>query len=141
MLDLGPPEPESLDGTETLLLVEDDEEVRALVLEILQLHGYMVLGANNVSEAIAISEHHPAPIHLLVTDVVMPGMSGPALVERLMPARPEMKVLYMSGYTGTALHAELEQSACFLEKPFTSEALAAAVRRALGSPGEGASDR
>jgi PAS domain S-box-containing protein len=126
------PPPEVLGGTETILLVEDEEEIRALTREVLQFHGYMVLEAHDVTEAMAIGARHPATIDLLVTDVIMPRMSGPALAERLVSARPGMKVLYMSGYfDNPAQHQSLDQNARFLRKPFTPDILARTVRQAL----------
>jgi CheY-like chemotaxis protein len=130
------PPAEALGGTETILLVEDDADVRTLIREVLRSHAYMVLEAGDVSEALAISEHHPATIDVLVTDVVMPKMSGPALAQRLMSERPGLKMLYMSGYTGTVGHqGMLEHGASFLQKPFTPDALARAVRRVLDDSG------
>jgi CheY-like chemotaxis protein len=135
-LESAQPPAEALGGTETILLVEDDADVRTLMCEVLQSHAYVVLEANDVGEALAISEHNPATIDVLVTDVVMPRMSGLELAQRLMPARPGLKVLYISGYTDTVGHQRmLEHSASFLQKPFTPAALAAAVRRVLDDSG------
>lgn len=123
-------------GTETLLLVEDEEMVRNLARTILRSHGYTVLEARHGGEGLVLSEQHAGPIHLLVTDVVMPQMSGRQLVERLVPVRPEMKVLYLSGYTDTVVRQEvLEKEAAFLHKPFTPDALARKVRDVLDQPG------
>src|SRR5215510_12404108 len=88
---------------ETILLVEDALRVRAVVREILEMNGYHVLEARHGAEAIEISERHRGPIHLMVTDVVMPQMSGRELAQRLLPVRPDMRVLYMSGYTDDAI--------------------------------------
>jgi PAS domain S-box-containing protein len=120
-------------GSETVLLVEDEENVRDLACEFLQLNGYRVLKAANGGEALLICEQHEGPIHLMITDVVMPRMSGRELAERLVPLRPEMKVLYTSGYTDDALvpHGVLEPGTHFIEKPFTSDALASTVREVL----------
>jgi len=114
-------------GTETVLLVEDEPEVRALVHSVLADHGYLVLSAGRPSEAVSLAERHPGPIHLLVTDMVMPEMGGPALARQILAGRPEMTVLYMSGYTDHTLG----DGSLFLQKPFTPETLARAVRAAL----------
>jgi PAS domain S-box-containing protein len=118
---------------ETILLVEDAQRVRAVVREILDMHGYEVLEARDGAEALRISASHAGPIHLMVTDVVMPEMSGRELAQRLDPLRPDMKVLYMSGYTDDAIvrHGVLGSGMAFLAKPFTPDALAAKVREIL----------
>jgi PAS domain S-box-containing protein len=123
-------------GTETVLLVEDDESVRKLARTILQRSGYRVLEAEHGAAAIQIFEANPG-IQLLVSDVVMPGMSGPELAERLRPLRPEMRVLFMSGYTGDAIshHGVLDPGLAFLQKPFTPESLTRKVREVLDAPG------
>jgi two-component system cell cycle sensor histidine kinase/response regulator CckA len=120
-------------GSETILLVEDEEVVRSYIRAILQDHGYKVLVAQDGSEALRIALQHNGPIHLLLTDVVMPQMSGRLLVQRLSPLRPAMKVFYMSGYTEGAIvhHGVLEPGAAFIEKPFTIESLARKVREIL----------
>jgi len=126
----------TLKGSETILLVEDDESVRNIVREILQRNGYNVLEANNPGEAILISEQHTGLIHLMVTDVVMPRMSAPELSERLAPWHPEMKVLYMSGYVDSEIVRQgvLQTELPFLQKPFSPETLLRAVRQVLASP-------
>jgi len=120
-------------GSETVLLVEDEHEVRALARDILQQAGYTVLEAANGVEAIEIGRGYARPIDLLVTDVIMPHMSGPELAERLMLLRPGMRALYMSGYTDDALapRALLDSDRVLLQKPFTPESLAFRVREAL----------
>src|SRR5207247_732435 len=90
-------------GTETVLVVEDDGMVRSLVTRTLQAFGYRVLEASGVDAALRLCEEHPAPIHLLLSDVVMPEMNGRVLAEQLLAKRPEMKVLFMSGYTDDAI--------------------------------------
>jgi two-component system cell cycle sensor histidine kinase/response regulator CckA len=120
-------------GTETVLLVEDDETIRSLVRRGLQARGYRVLEAHNGREALRVADKHQGPIHLLMTDVVMPGMGGRELAERLTRLRGEMKTLYMSGYADDALlhHGSLSPGTALLQKPFTTDQMARTVRRAL----------
>jgi len=121
-------------GSETILLVEDEESVRDLAYFILLEKGYRVLPARHGAEAIQIGEQQTGPIHLLLTDVVMPGgMSGRELAERLKRLRPGLKVLYMSGYTDNAIvhHGVLEPGTAFLQKPFAPDTLARKVRETL----------
>jgi len=122
-------------GTETLLLVEDEPEVRWLVRDMLQHLGYTILEARHGIEAQVLSIQHPGPIHLLITDVVMPQMSGREIAEQLRSEHPETKVLYMSGYTDDAIvrHGVLAAEVAFLQKPFTPEGLAVKVREVLDS--------
>ena len=121
-------------GSETILMVEDDEAVRRAAERILKSFGYEVLVARTPSEGLALCEAHEGPIHLLVTDVVLPGMSGPDLAASACVIRPEMKVLYVSGYADNAIveHGVLKEGLSFLEKPFTSEGLARKVQEILG---------
>ncbi len=120
-------------GQETLLIVEDDDAVRALTRTVLRDNSYNVIEAIDADTALNWVEEHNQPIHLLVTDVVMPGMSGRELAERLKAQRPEMKVLFMSGYTDDAVvrHGLLDAEIAFLQKPFTPNALARKVREVL----------
>jgi len=124
----------TLNGHETVLLVEDEQTLRNLTRNVLQSMGYTVLEAGNGTQACKISEQHREKIDLLLTDVVMPGMNGPALAEQLLVQRPEVKVLYMSGYTGQAVgQGVLPEGSNFLPKPFTREKLGRKVRAALAA--------
>ena len=125
--------PTTLQGTETILLVEDEEQVRAIVLSILRRQGYQVLPAANAGEALLLCERHAGPLDLLLTDVVMPHMSGPDLATRLKSNQPKMKVLFMSGYTDESIvrHGVLEAGAAFLQKPITPALLARRLREVL----------
>jgi two-component system, cell cycle sensor histidine kinase and response regulator CckA len=120
-------------GHETVLLVEDAAPVRALARRSLEAHGYRVIDAFDGPSALELSARHRAPIDLLVTDVVMPGMSGRELAERLAPVRPGMKVLYTSGYTDDAMVRQgvLNAGVAFLQKPFVPDSLARKVREVL----------
>ncbi|MBK8168724.1 MAG: response regulator [Sandaracinaceae bacterium] len=128
-------EPATLRGTETILLVEDENEVRTVVQSILRRQGYRVVAAQNPGEAILLSETHPTAFNLLLTDVVMPQMSGPELTRRLCVSHPQMLVLCMSGYTDDSIlrHGVLESGVPFLQKPITPELLARKVREVLDS--------
>ena len=119
---------------ETILLVEDDEMVRQITREVLELHGYRVLEAANGKDALEVCKKYDSPIDLVMTDVIMPQMGGRELAEKLAPLRPEAKVLYMSGYTDDAIvhHGVLDESRYFLEKPFDPNALLKKVREVLG---------
>ena len=120
-------------GTETILLVEDEEGVRTLAREVLQEHGYTVLDARHGGDALVICETRSQPIDLMITDVVMPHFSGRQLAERLATRQPTMKVMFMSGYTDDAIvhHGVLESGMPFLQKPFAPEALIRKVREVL----------
>ena len=119
-------------GSETVLLVEDEDAVRALAREVLRRHGYAVLEARHGVDALSVVERHADPIDLMITDVVMPHMSGRDLAERLSAARPAMKVLFMSGYTDHAVvHRDLTPGTAFLQKPFTPDVFARKVRQVL----------
>jgi PAS domain S-box-containing protein len=122
-------------GSETILLVEDAQPLRELVRESLQTNGYTVLEAVNTDDAIRLAEEHRQPIHLLLTDVVMPRMDGRKLAETIRDRHPEVKVLYMSGYTDEAIvnHGVLEPGITLLQKPFTQEQLAGKIRMVLGN--------
>jgi two-component system cell cycle sensor histidine kinase/response regulator CckA len=123
-------------GSETILLVEDEASLRELVRECLEASGYNVLEACHGMAALEVGERHPGRIDLLLTDVVMPGMSGRELAERLRGARPEIRTVYMSGYTDDAvvLHGILAEDMAFLQKPFTAAELARRVREVLDQP-------
>ncbi|MGH7254492.1 MAG: ATP-binding protein, partial [Nitrospirales bacterium] len=125
--------PGQLDGTETVLLVEDEEDVRNLARTILERFHYTVLEATDVEEAIRFGEDASRTIHLLLTDIVMPHLSGRQLAERLTDRRPNLKVIFMSGYTGDAVvrHGVLKAGMAFLQKPFTPMALAQKAREVL----------
>jgi signal transduction histidine kinase/ActR/RegA family two-component response regulator len=128
--------PAAARGTETVLLVEDEPAVRALAARVLRQSGYTVLEAEGSREAVAAAQAHRGRLHLLVTDVVMPGQGGRSLAERLRAADPKLKVLFMSGYTDDAIvhHGIRTDRVHFLQKPFTPLALAATVREILDAP-------
>ena len=124
-------------GSETVLVVEDEASVRSFIREVLDGRGYALLEARNADEAVAIFERHKEPIHLMVSDVVMPGMGGPELAERLAGVHPETRVLFISGYAREGLFHDGRPGAeaAFLAKPFSPEALARAVREILDAQG------
>jgi PAS domain S-box-containing protein len=131
-IDAGRRASDAMHGWETVLLVEDEDAVRALAREVLRRHGYVVLEARHGVDALRVAERHPDAIHLMITDLVMPHMGGRDLVERLATVRPKMKVLFMSGYTDHAvMHRDLTPGTAFLQKPFTPEAFARKVRSVL----------
>jgi CheY-like chemotaxis protein len=122
-----------LSGTETILLVEDEEAVRRLVRRTLEKQGYQILVAASGTEALEIVQGHPGRIHLVISDVVMPQMGGRQLAERLQALRPEIRVLFVSGYTENSIlsSGNLVEGEAFLQKPFTPLALARRVRELL----------
>jgi two-component system cell cycle sensor histidine kinase/response regulator CckA len=132
VVELPPPAARPGAVTQTVLVVEDTEPLRAVARRLLQRQGYTVLVAANADEAVQLFERH-ATIDVLLTDVVMPGASGPELTRRLVEQRPALKVIYMSGYTEAAIvqHGVLEPGTAFLHKPFTSETLGRKIREVL----------
>ncbi len=130
------PKSEARTGSETILVVEDAESLRKLTHELLKNEGYTVLSAATGAEALQISEGHAGPLHLLLTDVVMPGMNGRELAEQITARRPELRVMYMSGYTDSVIdeHGVLEPGTYLLHKPFTQDTLARKVREVLDGP-------
>jgi CheY-like chemotaxis protein len=126
---------EVLTGTETILVVEDEPFVRELLKELLASRGYQVLEAASAAEALARCEAYHRPIHLLLTDVVMPEINGRQLAQMLVVKRPEMRVLFMSGYTDDAVlrHGVQNRSEAFIQKPYTPEALLKKIRDVLST--------
>ena len=127
------PSPLPAGGGETVLVVEDEPDIRSLACEMLEGHGYRTLAAASGEEALGLAVRHPGTIELLLTDVVMPGLSGPALAERFAVVRPHARVLYMSGYAGDDLvrRGVARESPHVLTKPFSAEALCSRVRESL----------
>ena len=121
------------EGTETILLVEDEEMLRKLARQTLTMHGYQILEASNGDEALALSKEYNGVIHLLLTDVIMPGMNGRELCTRMLETRANLRVLFMSGYTDDAIihQGVLDEAANFLQKPFPPDSLARKVREVL----------
>ena len=126
--------PEAVGGTETILLVEDEESVRQLVRDTLAAKGYKVLEAENGEAGFAAAARHQGKLDLVITDVVMPGMGGREMVKQLIETRPGIKVLYLSGYTEDAILSDgsIEKGTAFLQKPFTLQSLSRKVREVLG---------
>ena len=124
---------DDLGGSETVLIVEDDNSLLKFAQKVLQRYGYRILTAENGEEAFKIGKEHEGPIHLMITDVVMPKMGGKEVAERLQSLYPQMKVIYMSGYTNNAIvqHGVLAPGLNFLQKPFSPEGLARKVREVL----------
>jgi CheY-like chemotaxis protein len=123
------PQSPVLRGTESILLVEDEDGVRHVVETMLKRHGYQVLSSSSSSHALALAERLDGAIDLLITDVVMPGMSGKKMAESMLQHRPQMKVLYVSGYGES-----IDSGAAFLQKPFTTDELALKIREVLRAP-------
>jgi CheY-like chemotaxis protein len=132
-----PMSPDTSHGTETVLLVEDELALRAVARRALERYGYTVLEATDVHSALMLAAEHAGRFDVVVTDVVMPGMSGPELAKRLAESQPDVPVLFMSGYTDDAIvrHGVLEPGVAFLQKPFSPEALARKVRELLHPQG------
>jgi len=120
-------------GSETILVVEDQEDVRSVAGQLLRNQGYRVLETSCGRDALELSKKHKEPIHMILTDVVMPGMSGRQLAEQLLSFHPKTKVLYMSGYTDNEIfhHGVLEEGTNYIQKPFTIDGLARQVREVL----------
>jgi DNA-binding NtrC family response regulator len=120
-------------GNETILIVEDEDQVRELGAEALEMLGYLVLTASSAEDAIAVSSGHPGPIHLLLSDVVLPQMDGWSLFEVIGSKRHGMKSLFVSGYTENFIvhHGVLDPGVNFLSKPFSVDSLARKVREIL----------
>ncbi len=123
----------NLRGKETVLLVEDEESILALGKTILERHGYEVLASKNPNEALGMVKSYPGPIHLLITDVVMPEMNGKDLRCRLVEVMPGLKIIFMSGYTANVIahHGILDEGINFLQKPFSVQTLLEKVRDVL----------
>lgn len=120
---------------ETVLLVEDESALLEMTRKLLQMEGYTVLAASTPEEAVRLAEEHPGVIHLLLTDVVMPGMNGRELTERIQRLRPATKSLFMSGYTADVIahHGVLDEGVQFIQKPFSKQDLAAKIRAVLAT--------
>jgi two-component system, cell cycle sensor histidine kinase and response regulator CckA len=130
---IAPDDSTSVAGTETVLVAEDETSLGSLVRNTLELCGYTVIVATDGMEALSVSRRYKAAIHLLLTDIVMPGIGGRALAEELTRERPEMSVVYMSGYAGQGVGEQgpVEPGSFFLPKPFSRDSLARKVREAL----------
>ena len=125
--DLGAP-----GGTETVLIVEDERPVRELIRDVLRLQGYTILEAQDGQEALATATSHTGPIHLVVLDAILPGVTAAEVLDRLQASRPGLRALYTSGYTGDVVRQHgLTVGGDFLQKPFTVDALARKVRELL----------
>jgi len=124
-----------LQVSETILIVDDSDMVRLVIANALEMRGYKVLTASNGDEALLLSERHQGPIHLMLTDVVMPKMCGRELVKQLAPLRPEMKVLYMSAYPEDIIgpRGVLDKDTHFIQKPYKMEVLLQKMRQMLDS--------
>src|SRR5215471_5342283 len=142
--DAGPPDPgegnlspEYQSGTETILLVEDLESLRNVIADSLEQLGYRVLSASSGEEAVALSNSYSGEIHLLLADVLMPQMKGPELAQKILAGRPQLKVVYVSGYPERVLapYGVLEPGTILIQKPFSIKILSAKLRQALESRG------
>ena len=131
-----PPATGALTGNETILLAEDQPEVRSIACAVLRRYGYTVLEASDGDEALEIVRRHRQPIHLLLSDVVMPSMNGPELARLVQAEQPGIRILYASGYTDDAIvrHGVLDPGVAFLQKPFTPSALLRKIREMLDAP-------
>jgi CheY-like chemotaxis protein len=125
-------------GGETILVVEDDASLREVACEFLRGSGYVVVSVGSPEEALALMQRRTAPIHFLLTDVIMPKMNGRELATKILETRPEMKVLFVSGYADGIVrdgaHGPLEEGLAFLEKPYSRRALVQKIREILDSP-------
>jgi CheY-like chemotaxis protein len=126
-------------GHETILLVEDDEVVRELAKEILEVYGYSVLTASNGREGLRIGQEHRGEIDLIITDVIMPQMGGREMADQLRTVRANTRVLFMSGFTDDAIvhHGLLDEEIFFIQKPFSPDSLAIKARDVLDHVGKG----
>jgi CheY-like chemotaxis protein len=120
-------------GNETILLAEDDHEVRELTRQVLVRQGYTVLDTASGTEALHLAKHYPHPIDMLLTDVIMPDINGKVLAEKILPIRPQLKIIFISGYPNETIakHGVVDSGTIFLQKPFTASQLAQQVRVAL----------
>jgi CheY-like chemotaxis protein len=123
-------------GTETILVVDDEESLRTVIVDLLGHLGYCTLSAANGQDAMKLALEHPGKIDLLLTDVVMHPLTGPMLAEKLMRSRPEMKVVFISGYANQSLAPDgvLKPGTVLVHKPFTMKILSAKLREVLGNP-------
>jgi two-component system cell cycle sensor histidine kinase/response regulator CckA len=121
-------------GVKTILLVDDEQSVRSIVVKILRRANYKVLEAENGEEALSIAESHPDKIDLLISDMFMPGLRGPEVAQALAPKCPGLRVLFISGYADRDLRSGVPPGANFLNKPFSGKELASAVDAALKAP-------
>jgi two-component system, cell cycle sensor histidine kinase and response regulator CckA len=123
-------------GNETILVVDDEESLRSVIVDLLKQLGYQILSATSGDEALEIARGYPGKIDLLLTDVVMHPVPGPALAEKLVLSRPEMKVIFISGYANASLAPDgvLKPGTVLVNKPFTMKILSAKLREVLGTP-------
>ena len=124
----------NLPHAETILLVDDERAVRSIIVRILKRGNYNVLEAENGEDALKIADAHDGPIDLVITDMYMPGLRGPEVIQRLAPKRPGLRALFMSGYADQDARTGVPAGANFLNKPFAGHELAAAVEAALKGP-------